>query len=391
MRILHICLANFYIDNYSYQENMLPKYHYKLGHKVEIIASLVSFDESGQACLLDKGSSYINEDGIPVTRLEFKKSKLNKRFRSYIGTYDAIVRANPDIIFVHGCQFLDIKYVKKYVQQYPEVKVYVDNHADFSNSATNWLSKNILHKIIWRHCARRIEPYTTKFYGVLPARVDFLGDMYGLPRDKIELLVMGADDELVASAKCAEVRNSIREKYGIDDDDFLIMTGGKIDRNKLQTLLLMEAMQGLKTDKVKLIVFGSVLPEYTRRFTELLGNNVIYAGWVQATETYKYFNAADLVVFPGLHSVFWEQVVGLGKPCLFKYIQGFTHIDVGGNCDFLYEDSADEIKVKILSMLESPDKYERMKSVAQTEGMNAFSYRTIAEKSIKPAIVSEVN
>lgn len=47
MKILHLCLANFYIDNYSYQENMLPKFHKKLGYEVEIIASMQSFDRNG--------------------------------------------------------------------------------------------------------------------------------------------------------------------------------------------------------------------------------------------------------------------------------------------------------------------------------------------------------
>ena len=32
----------------------------------------------------------------------------------------------------------------------PNVKIFVDNHADFSNSATNWLSLEILHKKIWK-------------------------------------------------------------------------------------------------------------------------------------------------------------------------------------------------------------------------------------------------
>ncbi len=27
MKIVHMCLGCFYPDNYSYQENMLPKYH----------------------------------------------------------------------------------------------------------------------------------------------------------------------------------------------------------------------------------------------------------------------------------------------------------------------------------------------------------------------------
>jgi 1,2-diacylglycerol 3-alpha-glucosyltransferase len=118
---------------------------------------------------------------------------------------------NPDIIFTHGCQFLDIKHIARYAKLHPKVKVYVDNHSDFSNSARNFLSKNILHKIIWRYCANLIEPYTTKFYGVLPARVDFLKNIYKIPRDKVELLVMGADDEKVEEASKPNVRLQIRK------------------------------------------------------------------------------------------------------------------------------------------------------------------------------------
>src|SRR5690606_17913432 len=122
-------------------------------------------DNNGKPCLLPKPSKYINEYGIPVTRLKYKNSKLAPRLRQYDGTYKAIEEAQADIIFIHGCQFLDIKHVVSYVRKNPNIKVYVDNHADFSNSARNFISKNILHKIIWKHCAHLIEPYTTKFYG----------------------------------------------------------------------------------------------------------------------------------------------------------------------------------------------------------------------------------
>lgn len=139
--------------------------------------------------------------------------------------------------------------------------VFVDNHADFSNSATNWLSKNVLHKGLWRRCAHTIEPYTKKFYGVLPVRVDFLKNIYKLPPEKCELLVMGADDELVEKAKVSGARERIRENYGIHDDDFLILTGGKIDQWKKQTLLLMKAVQNIQNERIRLIVFGSVTQE----------------------------------------------------------------------------------------------------------------------------------
>ena len=58
MKIVHLCLACFYPDNYSYQENILPKYHKKMGYDTEVIASLETFDKNGQATHLDKACCY---------------------------------------------------------------------------------------------------------------------------------------------------------------------------------------------------------------------------------------------------------------------------------------------------------------------------------------------
>ena len=115
--------------------------------------------------------------------------------------YTAIESEKPDILFIHGVSFCDVKTVVRYIRSHSDVRVYVDNHSDFSNSGTNWLSRNVLHKIIWKHNAQMLLPYTEKFYGVLPARVDWLVDMYGLPKEKCELLVMGVDDELAEKAE----------------------------------------------------------------------------------------------------------------------------------------------------------------------------------------------
>lgn len=60
MKVLHLCLGNYYIDNHSYQGNMLPKFHKKMGYNVEVIGSLLSFDENGKRSYLDKSTSYIN-------------------------------------------------------------------------------------------------------------------------------------------------------------------------------------------------------------------------------------------------------------------------------------------------------------------------------------------
>lgn len=384
MKIVHLCLCSFFPDNYSYQENMLPKYHKRLGYDVEVIASTEGFDKQGKLCYLDNVGTYQNEYDIKVTRLPYKSSnKIWKKLKRYVGTYDAINNAHPDILFIHGGQFLDIDQVVKYLKDHPEVTVYVDNHADFSNSATNWISKNILHKIIWKRAEHKIEPYTKKFYGVLPVRVDFLKDVYGLPAEKCELLVMGADDELVEKAKNSGAREKIRSKYGIKDDDFLVMTGGKIDPWKTQTLLLMQAVKNINRDNLRLIVFGSVTQELAEQVKSLAdGDKVQYIGWITSKDTYDYFEAADLVVFPGRHSVMWEQVTGQGKPMIVKDWPGTHHVDLGGNVIFLSKDSVEEIQEKIELVLENSNIYNTMCDVADKSGMQHFSYKNIAGRSI---------
>lgn len=384
MKVVHLCLGSFYPDNYSYQENLLPKFHKELGYEVEVIASTQSFDSHGKVCYLQNTGTYQNEYDIKVTRIPYKtESKIWKKLKRYQGCYDALKLANPDIIFVHGGQFLDIDQVVRYVKENPSATVYVDNHADFSNSATNWFSKNILHKIIWKHCEKEIEPFTKKFYGVLPVRVDFLKEMYGLPASKCELLVMGADDELVHAASDPNVRSKIRNKYGIKENDFLVMTGGKIDQWKTQTLLLMQAVRNIKAENVKLIVFGSVTQELQDQVDALAdGKKVQYIGWVQSKDSYQYFAAADLVVFPGRHSVFWEQVTGQGIPMLVKDWPGTHHVDLGGNVVFLKEDSVSEIEKNINHLVECPDEYKKMKKIAKEKGMNVFSYKNIADRAL---------
>ncbi len=117
MKIIHLCLSCFYIDNHSYQENMLPKYHKLMGYDVTVIASLMSFDKHGNYCFLKSPAEYISDDGFKVIRLNYRK-RLKSLFRilkSYEKTYITIEKENPSIIFIHGCKFLDIKQVLKYI------------------------------------------------------------------------------------------------------------------------------------------------------------------------------------------------------------------------------------------------------------------------------------
>ena len=381
MKITHLCLACFFPDGYSYQENLLPKYHKRLGYEVEVIASLLTFGAHGEQAYMDHPDTYINENGIKVVRLDYRSdSRLSKKLQLFKGLYGALEDSSPDILFIHGCQFVDIKQVVKYLKQHPGIEVYVDNHADYSNSATNVISKYILHRLLWKHCAQLIAPYAKMFWGVLPARVDFLIENYGLPKSKCSLLLMGADDDEVERATALAVRNQIRSELGIKNDDYLIVTGGKIDSSKAQTLLLMDAIKQSR-DSACLLIFGPVSPDMEGAFRARLQSckRIIWKQWANASESYDYFSAADLVCFPGRHSVYWEQAAGMAKPLLVRDWPGTHHVDICGNAVFLKRDEVQAI-MEGITLIKS-DSSGSVKQAAD-KAAGYFRYSAIAKKSI---------
>ena len=381
--ICHLCLHGPYNEGWNYQENLLPKYHSIMGMKVYQIVTCYIWDDGKLKTILPQ--RYTNSVGVDVIRINHDKKQIlpGMRWERYSNAFYLLEQINPDFLFIHDIQFLDTDRIAKYLKKHPNCIAVADNHSDFSNSAKNWFSKNILHKIIWKYHAKQLVPYVIKFYGVLPARVDFLTKVYDLPKDKCELLVMGADDEIVEKVITNHSRELIRAKHNILADDFLIITGGKINSNRPETIDLMKAVSDLNVHSIKLIVFGVVSDELKHQFNQMLTNERIqFVGWLESEATYEYMEAADLIVFPGLHSVMWEQAVGLGVPCIFKRIPGFEHVDLGGNAIFVDDTSSIGLKNVIESIVSDTAMYQQMKKIARERGMKVFSYREIAKRCI---------
>ena len=386
-KIVHVCLAGSYNDGWTYHDNLLSEYHKELGHDVTLVTSPFVNDTDSDKYLFYKTGEYVNEFGIKIIRLPLKfsnSSKVMLKLRMYVGLERVLESEKPDIIFVHFGQFIDLKKVVNYVKRYNNVTLYIDNHADFSNSARTWFSYYIMHKCLWRSVIRKSIPYVKKYYGVLPARVEFLEQMYGIPSDKLELLVMGADDRMVAQALRPDTIDNTKKKYHIKRDDFVIATGGKIDRAKWQIMTLLKIINGENQRKYKLIFFGPIVEDMKNEVLRYVDENkILYVPWLDSAESYNLFAISDLAVFPGRHSVYWEQAVGQGVPIIVKRWRGTEHVDLGGNCIFLNSDEEEELKNKIAGIYDDRTLLKRMKSVAIDKGMNKFSYRMIAKKSIE--------
>lgn len=382
MKIIHICLANFYIEGMGYQENILPKIHSQMGNDVLVITSDYSFDKYGKK-IKKTEKEYTNKHNVRVVVLERDISHgIFSKFGLFQNLYNTLEKEMPDIIFVHGGQFLSLKDIIRYAQKHT-VRLYLDQHADYYNTPINNVKSFIVHKTIYKYWIKRFSKLSQKIYGVTPWRCTYLQEVYRVNPQKIKLLVMGGDDENIHFEQMPQLRNDIRQQINISKKDFVVVTGGKIDKTK-NIHLLMQAVSEINNENIKLIVFGQPNDEMQKIIDTYAENpNIRYLGWIHSEKIYDYFLASDLAVFPGTHSVLWEQACACGIPCVFKNWEGMHHVDVGGNCVFLHKDSIDEIKNVILDLYNDKDKYNEMKKVAVEKGIKTFSYRDIARRAIE--------
>ncbi len=147
---------------------------------------------------------------------------------------------------------------------------------------------------------------------------------------------------------------------------------------------MLEAINQLENDTVHLILFGSITDEMKSKINPLIQSQKIkYLGWLSPKEANNYFFASDLAFFPGTHSVLWEQSIGCGIPGVFRKWEGMQHVDIGGNCLFLEEDSRSEIQEIILKIVENKDLYDNLKKNSEEKGPKIFSYTEIAKKAIE--------
>ena len=109
--------------------------------------------------------------------------------------------------------------------------------------------------------------------------------------------------------------------------------------------------------------------------------NIFNLGWKSPKEIQKIILSSDLGVFPGTHSVLWEQYIALQVPCIFKKWTGMTHVDIGGNCIFL-NDSSDVLQT-LTDVIMQPGTLKKMKLSAKSSNSDKFLYSNIAKLSLE--------
>ena len=379
MKILHICLANFYIDNYAYQENMLPRINHEDGHDVRILASAETFVDNTHLGYVEP-SEYVTEYGVPIKRLPYMSvgnGFLTHKIRKYPGVYDEIAAFAPDIIFCHGLQFWSVRDVIRYKKDHPAVKLYADTHAAYNNSGTNWLSLHVLHRGLYRYLTKKAFPYLEKYFYISDECRQFSHEIYDIPNEKMAFYPLGGT--LLSDEEYAAVRAKRRAELGLVENDRLYIHSGKLDALK-RTDELLRAFSAVDDPHAVLAVIGSIPKEREAVLLPLIeaDKRIRYLGWRTGEELQEYLCAADLYCQPGSQSVTMQNALCRYCPVmLYPHPAHTADYDRG---EVIWIKTQADMEMVFRSLATDPAQLKPLRENAKKIARELLDYRRLAAR-----------
>lgn len=317
MKILHLCLSNFYIDGYGYQENMLVAEHVRAGHDVHVLASTETFGPGGLLTYLAPGS-YMGSDGAVVERLPYRfnfNSLLARKVRAYPGVSKRLGEIAPDVIIFHGLCGYSLLQVARYVRKNPQTILHADSHEDFNNSARNWISKWILHFLFYRTIFQMSLSAIRSVPCVSKGAQSFAVDFYGCPPAKAQFMPLGGT--IFSDTKYHELRAAARSEYRWGDDLRVFVQSGKFDHAK-RLIDSLTAFSKLPGQHLRLVLAGVFMDDVKNAAEELVRKDprIIKLGWLNTQELTSILIGADVYVQPGSQSATMQMAVCCRKPVI---------------------------------------------------------------------------
>lgn len=303
MRIVHFCLSCFYIDNFSYQENELVAQNVRDGHEVLVIASTETFGNDGRLTNKNPGE-YIGSDGALVFRLPYRgflPLRIMRKIRAHPNVFDLLEKFKPDVILFHGICGWELLTVARYRRNHGDVRLYVDSHTDFNNSARGWGSRYLLHYLFYRVILRKSLKNIDKILCVSLEVMEFAEQFYGVPREKTEFFPLGG--KVLSFPEYSNLRSACRSDLGVAASDLIFLQTGKIDSAK-KLIESLNCFLNTRGGGFHFIIAGSLQDDIKIDALRLIESDprIRFLGWKNPEELRALLCAADVYVQPGSQS-----------------------------------------------------------------------------------------
>ncbi|MHB1657607.1 MAG: glycosyltransferase family 4 protein [Burkholderiales bacterium] len=352
----------------------------KLGHDVVVITSDRRSYNFGDKHERVVGIGIFFDNGVRIERIPIK-GEFAGRFVLFKDLMGVLEKEKPDYIFHHGLPCPSLQTSAKYKSSSKNVILVADNHAEYHNSGKIWIWRFLYYRIFWKNKISNSINAVNKFFSITPACRFFAERELGVPSVKHELLYLGSDVDNIHFN--FEWRKNIRDYYGFNESDVVIVTAGKIDKGKKVDEII-QSLQEIKASNIKCIIIGSIERGYVKKLKELIGNDkrIIKVGWIETHELFKYLSAADIAVFPGGQSVLWQQAISCELPVIFRYWPGTEYLLLKENGLFLFSNNYRELRQYLEILLKSPELRKKMRLGAVKECDEVISYYIIAKQSL---------
>ncbi len=328
MKILHLCLANFFYDDTNYQENLITKQNAEDGYDTFVIASTENLTNGENT--QTKANKYINKDGVTVERLEYVSFLPNffaKKIRLYKSLSREIANINPNIIVLHGAQTLSTIAIAKFMKKHNNVKLFVDNHAAEYNSAQNFLSKYILHRCLYRMCFKYIDKYVLQYIAIGEYEKKFMIENYKLKSEHIKIIRLPANIKTFKDIE--EINKKIRNIYNYSINDTIYVHSGKMGFQK-KTNKIVEQFHLLKDSNSKLILVGKLDEDIKSEVLNIIKSDmrIQYIGWMKPSDLQDILCMADFIVQPYSPTITIQQAISYAcVPVIPKNIEYKDYVD----------------------------------------------------------------
>lgn len=378
MKILHVIPGDNFTEGMTYKDNFLASLNKKSGHEVMILSSCKTWTET--EIINTEPEDRILEDGVRLKRVKYKKilnHKISEKLRILEDTYKIVEEFNPDVIRVLNPHNLTIPIVAKYKKNNPNIKLYVDSHQEYFNSAIGFISYWIFHKLIINTMINKNIKYIDKMFYVQEGTKKFLQEMYNINEDKMEHFPMGGivfDEETKQ-----EVKEKLSKKLGIKEGEIVFIHSGKMYPSK-KTSHILEAFKLNSNPNYRLLLIGSIPNEMKDLLIPLIesDNRINFVGWKNGKELMEHLLVGDVYLQPGSASATIIQALCCGNSLVISEdIMGYDMLmeDTGW-----YASNKDELIKVFDEISKNPDIVNKYKKNAIELAERKFNYVKLAKR-----------
>jgi len=303
MRIVHINVH--YQDKLGYQDYYLGAEQVKMGHEVIFVSSDWHFDypdyqNTVQSLIGNKYQGtgiFENDYGCKIHRL-----KGMFRFTGWIwlkGFKQTLLSLQPDLVIQHGVfnyQAIRLSFFAKQLN----CPVVYDDHTTFDNQLKTGKIASIVFFLFRKLFAKRIYQSAHKVIGISDSTMVVLEQRFGIPKDKLQMVPLGADNQLFYPDN--NLRIKYRKALNIAADELLVVYTGRVYAEK-NVPLIFEALNDdrFKDLKITILVVGNIAADYKVEFNSKVAQSakkVIHLDAIPAAQLNQVYNAADIAVWP---------------------------------------------------------------------------------------------